>query len=191
MKTKLIFPIMVVVFAAGCGRDGVARADQKNYEVVQEGSASGVTSTLQGPGEVLPPITGTNADTTTAFTIDPNAVGGAPGAPPATVAGTMPTYTPPSSGSQPQMQPRPRPMTSSQPSTGREPEPRTDPRTPPENEPAPAPPPMTDTASAQPQPQQNEPQPPPPAEPQEQEPEEEPEEEVPPPTTTDTRGQLG
>src|SRR4028118_2443223 len=90
MKNKLIFPIVVVMFAGACGRDGVARADQKNYEVVQEGSASGVTSTIQGPGETIP-LTGTNADTTTAFTIDPTAAAAAPAQAPSTMAGTLPS----------------------------------------------------------------------------------------------------
>lgn len=93
MKTKLIYPVvLMVVFAAACGGDdGRKSADQAAYETVQEGSASGVTSTIHGPGETLPPITGTNADTTTAFTLNPNV---APGGTPATVAGTLPAPTP-------------------------------------------------------------------------------------------------
>lgn len=76
MKNKLIYPLIVVVGVA-CGRDAVHKSQQQ-YETVQEGSASGVTSTIQGPGETLPPITGTNSDTTTAFTINPNLAGAAP-----------------------------------------------------------------------------------------------------------------
>src|SRR5688500_7302435 len=76
MKSKLIYPIvMLAVLAAACGGRGNARnAAQQQYETVQEGSAAGVTSTIHGPGETLPPITGTNADTTTAFTLNPAAL---------------------------------------------------------------------------------------------------------------------
>ena len=60
---KLFLSMSALLLAAACGgNDGVARADQQNYEIVQEGSANGVTSTIQGPGETLPPLTGTNAD---------------------------------------------------------------------------------------------------------------------------------
>lgn len=75
MKSKLIYPMVLVLFAAACGgKSGARGAAQQQYETVQEGSAAGVTSTIQGPGETLPPITGTNADTTTAFALNPNAV---------------------------------------------------------------------------------------------------------------------
>src|SRR5690349_12013829 len=77
MKSKLSSALMIAgMFLAACGGGGggKARADQQAYETVQEGSAAGVTSTIQGPGETLPPITGTNADTTTAFALNPNAV---------------------------------------------------------------------------------------------------------------------
>src|SRR5689334_8338525 len=101
MKNHLIFPlIFVVVGAIACGGDGARRGDQKvAYDTVQEGSAVGVTSTIQGPGESMPPVTGTNADTTTAFSINPNAVATTTaGAPPnaGTLAGTLPP--PPISG---------------------------------------------------------------------------------------------
>jgi hypothetical protein len=96
MKIKLITPIVVVVFAAACGGDGASaeKGAGRNYETVQEGSASGVTSTIAGPGDTLPPITGTNADTTTAFTLDPNVGAGAVPSQPASMAGTMPAPTP-------------------------------------------------------------------------------------------------
>jgi hypothetical protein len=78
MKTRLLIPMLLVAWVGvACGGDG-SRRDQQEYETVEEGSAAGVTSTIHGPGEVLPPITNTNADTTTAFTIDPNAVATAP-----------------------------------------------------------------------------------------------------------------
>src|SRR5687768_17770450 len=87
MKSKLIFSLILVLIIAACGgRKGARGAAQQQYETVQEGSASGVTSTIHGPGETLPPITGTNADTTTAFTLNPGAL------PPstATQVGTLP-----------------------------------------------------------------------------------------------------
>jgi hypothetical protein len=45
---------------------------QQDYQTVQEGSASGVTSTINAPGETPPPLTNTNADTTTNFTLPTN-----------------------------------------------------------------------------------------------------------------------
>jgi nicotinate-nucleotide--dimethylbenzimidazole phosphoribosyltransferase len=75
MKNKLIYPMVLVAgFGVACGgRNSDARnAAQQQYETVQEGSAAGVTSTIQGPGETLPPMTSTNADTTTAFALNPN-----------------------------------------------------------------------------------------------------------------------
>lgn len=213
MKNKLIFPLIFVVFGVACGGDdGARRGSQQSYEVVQEGSASGVTSTIQGPGETLPPLTGTNADTTTAFSIDPNAVAGAPVAQqtPGTLAGAMPSYPPPmtSSTTRPPVNYTP-PAQQAQPVT-RMPssQPRTQPAPsyPPQQEPAQQPPPATDTTvttqpptnTAPPPTQtapQQQPQPkeqPKPQQQQEAEPEEEEEEEAeepPPPTTTDTRGQ--
>ncbi|HYO77903.1 MAG TPA: hypothetical protein VE010_15705 [Thermoanaerobaculia bacterium] len=106
MTRKLIYPIVVVVFAAACGGDGETgkRAGQQQYETVQEGSAAGVTAALNGPGETLPPITNTNADTTSAFTLDPNGVPMNPQqqAPP-TMAGTIPA----SAGASPAYNPTP------------------------------------------------------------------------------------
>jgi len=78
MKNKLIYPMVLVAgFGVACGgRNSDARnaAAQQQYETVQEGSAAGVTSTIQGPGETLPPMTSTNADTTTAFALNPATV---------------------------------------------------------------------------------------------------------------------
>jgi len=148
MKTKLIYPMVLVVFAGACGgRDGARSAAQKQYETVQEGSAAGVTSTIHGPGEMVPPITGTNADTTTAFTLDPNMVAAAPPPQqPAHPAGTLPP--PMMSGSaapiaQPQPQARP---VQQQP---RQPQPITQPQqqAEPQPEPQPQPQPTTDTAT--------------------------------------------
>lgn len=195
MKSRLMWTLMFVALGVACGGDGSRRGgDPQSYESVQEGSASGVTSTIQGPGEVLPPITGTNADTTTAFTIDPNAIGTAPAPlPPNAVAGAMPA--PSSMGQAPMVPPaqtaasgqaarpastasQPRPVTQpSQPTPSAEP--REEPRreTPPP--PTPAEPTRTDTTGTVPP---TNTAPPPESE------EEEEEEPYPPPTTTDTRG---
>ncbi|HEX8411191.1 MAG TPA: hypothetical protein VF883_20185 [Thermoanaerobaculia bacterium] len=184
------------------------RGSQQGYEVVQEGSASGVTSTIQGPGETLPPLTGTNADTTTAFSIDPNAVAGAP-APqqtPGTLAGAMPSYPPPmtSSTTRPpvnytppaqQAQPVTR-MPSSQPRTQpspsyQQPQQRSVQQEPAQQPPAQQQPPAADPAVTQP-PTSTAPPPTQTAPQQEAESDQEQEEEAeepPPPTTTDTRGQ--
>jgi hypothetical protein len=81
MRTQLISLMLVSSLIAACGSDKVKR-DQQQYEVVQEGSASGTSTALA-------PMTGTNADTTTAFTIDPS-LASAPGTPPGTIAGSLP-----------------------------------------------------------------------------------------------------
>jgi hypothetical protein len=101
MKNKLIYPLVVIVLAA-CGGDGEGgkKVAGQQYETVQEGSAAGVTSSIAGPGETLPPITNTNADTTSAFALNPSA---APAAAPAeqqssAMAGTMPQSQPAYSG---------------------------------------------------------------------------------------------
>src|SRR3954463_11171648 len=74
-KIPILAALALLIF--GCGRSGKMQRDQKQYEVVQEGSASGVTSTINAPGETKPPVTETNVDTTTAFTIptNPNPLG--------------------------------------------------------------------------------------------------------------------
>ncbi len=74
-KIPTLAAFALLVFA--CSRSGKMQRDQKQYDVVPEGSASGVTSTINGPGETPPPVTDTNADTTTNFTIptNPNPLG--------------------------------------------------------------------------------------------------------------------
>ncbi|HXA18242.1 MAG TPA: hypothetical protein VN380_14680 [Thermoanaerobaculia bacterium] len=69
-KIPTLAAFALVVFA--CSRSGKMQRDQKQYDVVPEGSASGVTSTINGPGETTAPVTDTNADTTTNFTIPAN-----------------------------------------------------------------------------------------------------------------------
>lgn len=173
MTRKMILAVTVVAGMVGCGGRGDAKVAQAGYETVQEGSAAGVTSTIHGPGETLPPITGTNADTTTAFTLDPNAAaaaGSVQPAQPSTMAGTLPppssapmtypgspapapvTRTPapaPSSPSQPRQVYVPQPAPSPAPAPQR-PAPAPEPA---ETEPAPQQPAEgTDTATTQPAP---------------------------------------
>jgi hypothetical protein len=86
MKSKFAV-LLVVVSLVACRNDKNLKRGQQNYDVVQEGSASGVTSTISGPGETPPPattapLTGTNADTTTNFTL--------PATQTDTIAGSMP-----------------------------------------------------------------------------------------------------
>jgi hypothetical protein len=150
MKNKLIFSLLLVPILAACGgKSGARGAAQQSYETVEEGSAAGVTSTIQGPGETLPPITGTNADTTTAFALNPNAV------PPPSQALAPPLSAPlpppmTSASASPVPQPRPAPAPAPQPAVS-EPAPAT--------ETAAAPPPATTTTQEQPK----EEEPPPPA----------------------------
>jgi hypothetical protein len=110
MKSKLIFSVMLVFTTAACGgRDGARSAAQQQYETVQEGSAAGVTSTLNGPGETLPPLTGTDMDTTTDLALNPNVLPPGSSAPYPTTPTT--TYPPPMTSaaipSQPSPAPRP------------------------------------------------------------------------------------
>ncbi|HEY5610071.1 MAG TPA: hypothetical protein VIL97_02600, partial [Thermoanaerobaculia bacterium] len=63
-KTQTLLSIALVLFAVDCSRQD---RRSRQYEVVEEGSASGVTSAIAGPGEQLPPLTDTSTDTTTAF----------------------------------------------------------------------------------------------------------------------------
>jgi hypothetical protein len=112
-------PLLVAVclIAAAC-RDGANGIGRKagNYEVIEEGSAAGVTSTLHSPGEVITPptqtmpdMTGTSLDTTTAFTILDPAIGTAPPAGTDTLAGTLPPVIDPNAGA---VRSAPRPTTS-------------------------------------------------------------------------------
>lgn len=195
-KASVLLPVLLAA-AIACGHDGVEKRDQQNYDVVEEGAANGITSTISGPGEVLPPITNTNADTTTAFTIDPNTATGTPAMPPP-MASSMPSAVPPAYPVPVSTPPPPKTVVTpphpaapvAQTTTHAE-----------EPEPEPAPPatdtsvtPPTDTGAAtatttsappkdEAPPQQAQPQPEPK---KDEEPEEPP---PPPPTATDTRGQ--
>src|SRR3954466_2685332 len=92
MKTKLILIAIAVLMTANCRGGSSVHRDAKSYEVVQEGAANGVTSTINGPGQTPPPMTGTNADTTTAFNLPTTQTT----LPPNTGTGPYPpTYPPP------------------------------------------------------------------------------------------------
>jgi len=91
---------VLAVGTAGCGapEDGLARQTEQ-YQVIDEGVVSGVTSTIHAPGDTVPvqvpspDMTGTNLDTTTAFTIlDPRIST----APPASLDPLAPPIQPPS-----------------------------------------------------------------------------------------------
>ena len=114
-KSALFIVSAAVVFAIACrGDEDKLRRDQQEYDVVQEGAGGAVTSTLQAPGEVapplVPPLTGTNADTTTAFTL-PTATDTTQSGPPGTIAGTFTTGT----QSDPRYQASPRPAPAQRP----------------------------------------------------------------------------
>lgn len=166
----LILP--AVLLAAACNRGNELQRDQQQYDVVQEGAGGAVTSTIHAPGEVMPPLTNTNADTTTEFMLpnitDPSQTA----APPGSLAETFPTEsaTPP-----PRTTPRPAPAP--------QPAPQPPPPTTYEPQPEPQPPPPT-TTTVEPQPEEPEPEP-------EQQPEPQPPPPPPPPTDTtetDTAG---
>ena len=78
----LLLAVPAILLAAGCGgsEDGLARQTEQ-YQVIDEGAVSGITSTIHAPGDMAPvqaptpDMTDTNLDTTTAFTIlDPRVV---------------------------------------------------------------------------------------------------------------------
>ena len=169
MKKSFVYLAIAAALAAchGSGSDSsLQRKDQQQYDVVQEGQASGVTSTINAPGEVAPPpapMTGTNADTTSNFTLPQVATTGTQPNQPGTLAGTMP-QVPNGSMATPGAPPRPRTTTTTitvaPPAPPRHVEPRTDttgtsvegppPATstiPPNVDTAPPPPPSTDTTS--------------------------------------------
>jgi hypothetical protein len=114
MSPKKSALVLLAIFVAACGGRSKMQRDQQQYDVVQEGSASGVTSTINAPGDTTPAppltsstVTGTNIDTTTAFTLPGTVTGTTTDYQPGTIAGTLPTGT---SGFPPgYVPPRPRP----------------------------------------------------------------------------------
>jgi hypothetical protein len=139
-----VFPLLTA-----CGRDSTElNREEQQYEVVQEGAASGVTSTIVSGGETPQPLppSGTGVDTTTTFTL-----GTSPGAPtgqqPGNLAGTLPQGGHYPSGTVPR--PRPAPVTPAPQPAPVTPAPQPEPATPPAPavEPAPTP---TETQPAEP-----------------------------------------
>lgn len=160
MNRYLVLVLMLGVALSACrGSDAREPRSPENFEVISEGSASGVTSTLGG--ESINSMTSTAADTTTEFTIlQEPALTDTTGT---TLADQLPTTTAvtPTGGVSPAPVPVARPTieisrsappaTSTQPprATAPQPVPRPDPpttTTPPATQPAPEPPP-SDTAT--------------------------------------------
>ena len=166
MKKASTYLAMAALLAAGCHRSGSGdslQRQQQQYDTVTEGqSSTAVTSTITAPGEVAPPaagMTGTNADTTTNFTLPQVSSTSTTQAQPGTLAGTLPVQTnsAPTSGypSNPQqVRPKPRPpvVTKTEPAktdtsttSVDAPPPSSTTTTPPTTDTAPPAPPSTDT----------------------------------------------
>lgn len=70
MNRRIATVLFAVATLVACHRkNDVKHGQQQNYDIVQEGSASGASSTINAPGETLPPATNTSIDTTTSFTL--------------------------------------------------------------------------------------------------------------------------
>jgi hypothetical protein len=143
-----IYSVSLAVLLAACGdrNSGVQKNQQQNYDVVQEGSSTAATSTINSPGDTAPPltsstITGTNVDTTTNFTL-PNTVTTATTTDQSgSIASTL-QQTPP----RPRPRPRPPAQTATT-STSVESPPPTDTTTTSSDQPSPPPPPTDTTAT--------------------------------------------
>ena len=98
MKRYLTSLIVAVALAmTGCrGDSDITRKDQQNYETVQEGSTS--EQAELGTIAPAPEMSGTNADTTSAFNLQP---GTFQPADPRTIGSTMPPSYPPQATPQP------------------------------------------------------------------------------------------
>lgn len=93
MKNFLLVTLSVTALLAfACSRDEQSERSSASYEVISEGAASGVTSTIGDAGE---PLTSTNVDTTTAFTFVP----AQPGVSTDTTGTTLASELPPADGS--------------------------------------------------------------------------------------------
>ena len=113
-KTITYLAIAAALAACHGGSSGtLQRKDQQQYDVVQEGQASGASSTINAPGEVAPPpapMTGTNADTTSNLTLPQVSTSGTQPNQPGTLAGTLP-QTGAGGAATPGAPPRPRVVT--------------------------------------------------------------------------------
>lgn len=106
--TRKIAPLAAIAFLVfGCSRSGKMQRNQQDYQTVQEGSASGVTSTINAPGETTTPLTNTNVDTTTNFTLPTNPAPLGNDTAGGSMASSMPAYPVGSPG----LAPTPRPRT--------------------------------------------------------------------------------
>lgn len=108
MTQKIASLAAIAFLLFGCSRSGKVQRNQQQYQTVPEGSASGVTSTINAPGETTPPMTNTNVDTTTNLTLptNPAPLGND------TAGGSMASGIPSYPTGTPGMAPAPRPRTS-------------------------------------------------------------------------------
>lgn len=108
MKSAFVAVLLVMAAALGCrGRSGPAQRSQQQYEVIEEGQTGSATATINAPGEVQPPATATNTDTTGTFALGtalpPTNMPGGP------VGGVLPPQQPaPMSSGTPPPAPAPR-----------------------------------------------------------------------------------
>ena len=116
MNKALIYLAGATFLIAGCHRESndSLQRQQQQYDTVQEGQTStAVTSTITAPGEVARPtagMTGTNADTTSNFTLPQVSPASTTQSQAGTIAGTM--TIPSNSGTMagyPSNPPRPKP----------------------------------------------------------------------------------
>lgn len=119
MDRRKTLPILLAIAVVACGgRDKGMKRGQQQYDVVEEGAASGVSSTINPLNEPAPPLaTNTAIDTTTNFTL-PNTQSPMTSTDPGSIAGSFPTSDPPVySTPRPRRQPapEPQPMASSSP----------------------------------------------------------------------------
>jgi hypothetical protein len=108
MTQKIASLAAIAFLLFGCSRSGKVQRNQQQYQTVQEGSASGVTSTINAPGETTPPMTNTNVDTTTNLTLPTNPAPLGNDTAGGSMASGMPSYPTGTPG----MAPAPRPRTS-------------------------------------------------------------------------------
>ena len=85
---------VALLLMSACHRAGSSGVSQtRNYEVVEEGSASGVATNVNAPGEnAAPPLTNTGVDTTTDLSLMQNGIPATAtsSAGPGSIAGTLP-----------------------------------------------------------------------------------------------------
>lgn len=157
LSTIVFFILLSSLGLAACrSRERVSEANvTATYDVVSEGDASGIASTINGPGEVAPPaMTSTNVDTTTNLAITgqptvPTATNGnlAEALPATAAAPRAPVYTTAPNPPVGIMRRTPIPATQTTPPLAARPEPAQPVLHPQPVPPAETAPPPTDTAS--------------------------------------------